>query len=49
LDANMKDKNGQPKKMNFTQEEKDAMVAFLRTLSDPVFTKDPKYSDPFAN
>jgi cytochrome c peroxidase len=49
LDANMKDKNGQPKKMNFTQEEKDAMVAFLRTLSDPLFTKDPKYSDPFAN
>ncbi|MEY3716566.1 MAG: hypothetical protein RL285_441 [Bacteroidota bacterium] len=49
LDANLKDKNGQPKKMNFTQEEKDALVAFLRTLTDPVFTKDPKYSDPFAN
>jgi cytochrome c peroxidase len=49
LDANLKDGNGQPKKMNFTTEEKDALVAFLRTLTDVSFISNPKYSDPFAN
>lgn len=49
LDANLKDGNGQPKKMNFTAEEKDALVAFLRTLTDVSFISNPKYSDPFAN
>ena len=49
LDANLKDGNGQPKRMNFTAEEKDAMIAFLRTLTDVSFVSNPKYSDPFAN
>ena len=32
---------------NFTQEEKDALVAFLHALSDEEFITDPNISDPF--
>ena len=38
-----------PVRLNFTQEEKDALVAFLRTLTDVTFLTDKKFSDPFAN
>jgi cytochrome c peroxidase len=31
----------------FRSEEKAALVAFLKTLSDPKFISDPKFSDPF--
>jgi cytochrome c peroxidase len=33
--------------MHFTRSEKDALVAFLKTLTDHTFLKDPKFSDPF--
>lgn len=33
----------------FTTGEKAALVAFLKTLSDPKFLTDPKFSDPFKN
>jgi cytochrome c peroxidase len=49
LDANLKMLNGQPMRMNFSSDEKDALVAFLRTLTDYTFVTDQKYSDPFAN
>jgi cytochrome c peroxidase len=49
LDGLLKDNNGQPKRMNFSAEEKDALIAFLRTLTDVSFISEPKYSDPFAN
>ncbi|MFT5241988.1 MAG: cytochrome c peroxidase [Candidatus Promineifilaceae bacterium] len=32
---------------NFTQQEKDALVAFMKALSDPGLRTDPIYSDPF--
>ena len=32
---------------NFSAEEKTALVAFLKTLSDQKFLTDPKFSDPF--
>lgn len=38
---------GRPVRPDLTQEEKDALVAFLRTLEDPVPTTDPRFSDPF--
>lgn len=41
--------NGQPDRMNLTQAEKDALVAFLMTLTDNAFLTDPKFSDPFNN
>jgi cytochrome c peroxidase len=49
LDGLLKDNNGQPKRMNFSAEEKDALIAFLHTLTDVSFISEPKYSDPFAN
>lgn len=37
-----------PRKMNVTNEDKKALIAFLNTLTDPVFVTDPKFSDPFV-
>ncbi|EDP95356.1 cytochrome c peroxidase [Kordia algicida OT-1] len=39
--------NGQPRRMNLSQAEKDALVAFLRTLTDETVVNDTKFSDPF--
>ncbi len=33
--------------MHFTRSERDALVAFLETLTDTRFLTDPKFSDPF--
>jgi cytochrome c peroxidase len=38
--------NGQPIRMNLTQQEVDALVAFMNTLTDQSFISDPKFSDP---
>jgi cytochrome c peroxidase len=38
---------GRPRKMNFSSEEKDALVAYLNTLTDLSLAKDERYSDPF--
>ena len=43
----LQDKDGRPIRFNLNLEQKDALEAFLNTLTDPVFLKDPKYSDPF--
>lgn len=45
--ANQLQQNGQPERLNLTQQEKDALVAFLETLTDQVFLTDPKFSNPF--
>jgi cytochrome c peroxidase len=37
----------QPKKMNFTEEDKKALKAFFATMTDDVVTSDPKFADPF--
>jgi cytochrome c peroxidase len=36
-----------PRHLNFTDSEKAALVAFLKTLTDHKFLSDPKFSDPF--
>ncbi len=33
--------------LRFTTSEKAAVMAFLKTLTDPAFLADPKFSDPF--
>ena len=38
---------GQPRRFNFTQEQKDALVAFMLTLTDDEIANDPKFSNPF--
>lgn len=37
-----------PRRPHFTQVEKKALVAFLKTLTDTTATKDPKWSNPFC-
>lgn len=38
---------GQPRRLNLSVPQKAALVAFLKTLTDPGLATDPKYSDPF--
>ena len=37
-----------PSGLKFTAEQKAALVAFLKTLTDQKFVTDPRFSDPFA-
>ncbi|HUR30442.1 MAG TPA: cytochrome c peroxidase, partial [Saprospiraceae bacterium] len=39
--------NGHAKKFNFTQAEKEGLIAFLKTLTDYKMTNEVKWSDPF--
>lgn len=41
--------DGKPIRMNLSKFERDALVAFLNTLTDLEMTKDPKYSNPFIH
>ncbi|MGB0777960.1 MAG: cytochrome-c peroxidase [Flavobacteriaceae bacterium] len=43
----LRNPNGQAIVLNLDQEEKDALVAFLHTLTDYEMMEDPKFSDPF--
>ena len=39
--------NQQPKKMNFSADDKQALIAFLNTFTDQSFVTNVKFSDPF--
>ena len=43
----LKDSTGGPRKMNLTEEEKEALIAFLNAMTDEQFLNDPRFSDPF--
>ena len=47
LDVRLRASNGQPMKMNITDQEKTAIIAFLNTLTDYSMITDQKYSNPF--
>jgi len=47
LSEELKDESGNPKKLNLKQSEKDALVAYLNTLTDTNLIKDQRFSDPF--
>ncbi|HYD20211.1 MAG TPA: cytochrome c peroxidase [Flavipsychrobacter sp.] len=47
LDVRLRDGNGGPMRMNIKDEEKQAIVAFLNTLTDYTMITEPKYSNPF--
>jgi cytochrome c peroxidase len=49
LDANLKNSNGEPRRLNLSNIEKSALIAFLKTLTDKTFTTDSKYSNPFKS
>lgn len=41
------DPNGNPVRLNLTQQQKDALVAFMRTLTDASFLNSAMFSNPF--
>jgi cytochrome c peroxidase len=47
LDNRLKGPNNQPQRLNISGEDRDALVAFLRTLTDNTIISDPKFSNPF--
>lgn len=49
LDQRLRQPNGQPRRLNLSQAEAEALVAFLETLTDQNFTTDIRFSDPFLN
>ncbi len=46
---NRLERNGRAVRMNLSEAEKDALVAFLKTLTDNEFITDDKYSNPFRD
>ncbi len=49
LDDKFLDDRGEPIRLNLSDLEKQALVAFLHTLTDEHITSDVRYSDPFNN
>ncbi len=49
LDARLKGADGAPLKPNLSQADKDALVAFMRTLSDPALAADARFASPFKD
>ncbi|NND11358.1 MAG: cytochrome-c peroxidase [Flavobacteriaceae bacterium] len=49
LSATMRRPSGEPVHLDFTQEQKDALIAFMKTLTDHDLVNEEKYSDPFIN
>ncbi|MEL6252579.1 MAG: cytochrome c peroxidase [Bacteroidota bacterium] len=47
LDERLSTVDGQAVKFNFTDKEKNELIAFLNTLTDQNFSSEEKYSDPF--
>ena len=47
LSPQLKLQNGQPRLLNLSAEDKAALVAFLKTLTDNTLATDPKFADPF--
>lgn len=47
LHPNLIDASGNPLAMNFTDTEKEELLAFLKTFDDEEFLTNPIYSDPF--
>ena len=47
LAPQLKNPNGTPKQLNLTVQEKAALVAFLKTLTDNALATDLKFSNPF--
>lgn len=49
LDKKFRDVNGNPIRMNLSEVEKQALVAFLKTLTDRQMCTDSRYANPFTN
>ena len=49
LSQRLRNNNGTPNRLNLTQAEKDALVAFMKTLTDETFLSAEKFSSPFPD
>ena len=49
LSAHMMNGEGEPRHLNLTAEESEALVAFMKTLTDYELIIDEKFSNPFVN
>ncbi len=49
LSPELKDASGNPKRLHLNDEEKDALVTYLKTLSDFSFQYDDRFTNPFKN
>ena len=47
LDNRLRVGNDQPRRLNLSENEKIALEAFLRTLTDETLATDERFSDPF--
>lgn len=47
LSFELLERSGKAKKMNFSQDQKEALIAFLHTLTDETVITDEKFSNPF--
>jgi cytochrome c peroxidase len=47
LDTLLRDSNGNPVRLDLSAEDKDALEAFLHTLTDDAMLSDPRFADPF--
>lgn len=48
LDPALRNPDGSPRRLNLTEAEKQALLAFLGTLTDNALLTDPRFSSPFA-
>jgi cytochrome c peroxidase len=48
LDRRLRAPDGTPKRLNLSQGQRDALVAFLNTLTDSTFITAAKFSNPFS-
>jgi cytochrome c peroxidase len=49
LDEKLRDAEGNALRMNISENEKHALIAFLNTLTDHEMITDPKFSNPFKS
>lgn len=47
LDDRLRDSQGSPLRLNISSDEKQAIIAFLHTLTDHEMVRDVRFSDPF--
>jgi cytochrome c peroxidase len=47
LDPRLRTPGGQPLRLNLSQQERDALVAFMKTFTDRTFLSDPRLASPF--
>lgn len=49
LSERLRDEEGRPLRLSFTNDQKAALIAFLQTLTDRLFLEDERFSDPFGS